>query len=232
MFTGFLACEGRYRAARMLLALALLAEGCASQGSSTAAPGMGQAALLAGAAVQSNQNQPIAAGSAVGGHDKPCCIHRGKIGKHGPELAAAGYRRRPEPIRTMKVTATGYTAGEESTGKKPGHPQYGITFSGVKVRRAEVSTVAADTSVLPIGTLLYIPGYGYGVVADTGSAIKGKHIDLYFDTIRQVYREWGKKTVNIQVMKLGEGHLSQSEFNALNRAVRAENEIPQSYLKS
>ena len=76
----------------------------------------------------------------------------------------------------MKVTATGYTAGYESTGKKPGHPQYGITYSGVKVKRDRntLSTIAADPDVFPLGSILYIPGYGYGIVADIGSAIKGQ----------------------------------------------------------
>lgn len=70
------------------------------------------------------------------------------------------------------MTATGYTAGAESTGKSPGHPQYGITYSGVKVKRDLYSTVAADPSVFPIGTILFIPNYGYRVVADTGSKLK------------------------------------------------------------
>ena len=72
------------------------------------------------------------------------------------------------------VIATGYTAGFESTGKNESHPEYGITYSGVKVKRDLYSTVAADLSVFPIGTILFIPEYGYGVVADKGGAIKGK----------------------------------------------------------
>ncbi|MEH7106245.1 hypothetical protein V7083_00495, partial [Bacillus sp. JJ1764] len=66
------------------------------------------------------------------------------------------------------VTATGYTAGAESTGKSQGHPEYGITYSGVKVKRDLFSTIAADLAVYPIGTILFIPEYGYGVVADKG----------------------------------------------------------------
>jgi len=135
-------------------------------------------------------------------------------------------------LESIEVVATGYTAGVESTGKRPGHPQYGITYSGVKVRRGQVSTVAADTKLLPIGTLLYIPGYGYGVVADTGSAIKGKRIDLYFDTIKEVYSQWGKRTVKIQVLKRGNGKLSQAWLNEMNKVVEAGKPIPQSVLES
>ncbi|MBR2569822.1 MAG: hypothetical protein IKE34_11645, partial [Paenibacillus sp.] len=65
---------------------------------------------------------------------------------------------REQVVRQVNVTATGYTAGEESTGKRPGHPAYGITYSGVKVKRGYVSTVAADLAVFPLGSILYIPG--------------------------------------------------------------------------
>ncbi len=116
----------------------------------------------------------------------------------------------------QKVTATGYTAGVESTGKKPGDPLYGLTYSGVKVKRDLYSTVAADPSVFPIGTILFIPNYGLGVVADTGSAIKGNRIDLYFETVHDVYNEWGKKTLDVYVIKKGTGKVTEDELVKLN----------------
>ncbi|MBS4200155.1 3D domain-containing protein [Bacillus sp. FJAT-49732] len=117
---------------------------------------------------------------------------------------------------TVKVIATGYTAGVESTGKSPGHPQYGITYSGVKVKRDLYSTIAADTSVFPLGTILYIPDYGYGVVADTGSAIKGNTIDLYYETVEQVFKEWGKRKLNVYIIQKGNGTLTEKDLIALN----------------
>lgn len=114
------------------------------------------------------------------------------------------------------VTATGYTAGYESTGKTENHPAYGITKSGVEVRRDYVSTIAADPDIFPIGTILYVPDYGYAVVADTGSAIKGNKIDLYYETVEDVYREWGKKDVEVYVLKRGNGTLKEEEVKALN----------------
>ncbi|WP_216830925.1 3D domain-containing protein [Alkalihalobacterium elongatum] len=121
-----------------------------------------------------------------------------------------------ERYPSQKVVATGYTAGYESTGKKPGHPSYGITYSGVQVRRDLYSTIAADPGTFPIGSILYIPGYGYGVVADTGSAIKGNKIDLYYDTVAEVYNEWGKKEIDVYVVKEGNGKLSEQDLIDLN----------------
>ncbi|WP_078555638.1 3D domain-containing protein [Bacillus alkalicellulosilyticus] len=115
-----------------------------------------------------------------------------------------------------KVVATGYTAGVESTGKTPDHPAYGITFSGVRVTRDLYSTIAADPNTYPIGSILYIPGYGYGVVADTGSAIKGNKIDLYYETVADVFDNWGKQEVEVYLVKKGNGRLSESDLRQLN----------------
>lgn len=136
-------------------------------------------------------------------------------------------------ITSMKVMATGYTAGYESTGKTSKHPEYGITYSGVKVRRDKntVSTIAADPKVIPLGSILYIPGYGYGIVADTGSAIKGRKIDLYFATTKQVYKEWGKKSVVVQLIKRGNGTCTEVMLKKLTQAIETYNAVPQSLLE-
>jgi len=117
----------------------------------------------------------------------------------------------------VRVVATGYYAGYESTGKHPSHPSYGITYSGVKVRRDDYSTIAADLRVFPLGTVLYIPGYGYGVVADKGGAIRGNKIDLYFETKQDVFTQWGKKSVDVYIVRRGEGKLTEAFLNNLNQ---------------
>jgi 3D (Asp-Asp-Asp) domain-containing protein len=117
---------------------------------------------------------------------------------------------------TKKVIATGYTAGYESTGKNPDHPSYGITYSGVKVKRDLYSTIAADLTVFPIGSILFIPGYGYGVVADKGGAIKGNKLDLFYETVEEVYDNWGKKALDVYVVEYGDGRLTEEELLSLN----------------
>lgn len=82
--------------------------------------------------------------------------------------------------RTLTVLATGYSlGGHTSTGVPVG---YGI--------------VAVDPSVIPLGTHLTIPGYGDGVAADTGGAIAGARIDLWFPT-RAEALAWGSRTVTV-----------------------------------
>ncbi|MGM0902748.1 MAG: 3D domain-containing protein [Bacillota bacterium] len=134
------------------------------------------------------------------------------VGEVQPALEDLDWSEYPKKT----IVATGYTAGIESTGKEPNHPEYGITYSGVKVKRDLFSTIAADLSVFPIGTVLFIPGYGYGVVADKGGAIKGDKLDLYYDTVEEVYEEWGKKTVEVSIVKMGNGQLTEEELQAMN----------------
>lgn len=129
------------------------------------------------------------------------------------------------------VTATGYTAGYESTGKYKNHPEFGITYSGVKVKRDLYSTVAADLNVFPIGTVLFIPGYGYGVVADKGGAIKGNKLDLYYETVDDVYKKWGKKTLDVYIIETGDGNLSEEQLTAWNEN-EAMQVFRQQYIKS
>ncbi len=77
------------------------------------------------------------------------------------------------------VTLTAYSAGVSSTGKDESHPQYGVTSSGAKV--TEGRTIAVDPKVIPIGWWVYIEGIGFRRAEDTGSAVKGNKIDVFFE---------------------------------------------------
>jgi 3D (Asp-Asp-Asp) domain-containing protein len=82
--------------------------------------------------------------------------------------------------RTITVSATGYALpGRTATGLPVG---WGI--------------VAVDPSVIPLGTHMTVPGYGEAVAADTGGAIVGATIDLWFPTVAQA-NAWGRRTVTI-----------------------------------
>jgi uncharacterized protein YabE (DUF348 family) len=104
--------------------------------------------------------------------------------------------------KALNMRATAYTSSYADTGKNPGDPHFGITYSGLKAREG---IIAVDPKVIPLGTKVYVevpgsaPDYGFAIAADIGSAIKGKHIDLYFDTSSLVGR-WGSRSVMVYVL--------------------------------
>lgn len=85
----------------------------------------------------------------------------------------------------------------ESTGYSPQDPGVtGITYSGIPMRRG---VVAVDPVLIPLGTRMYIMGYGEGYACDIGSAIKGNKIDLAFDNRGQAL-EWGRRRVRVYIL--------------------------------
>ncbi len=72
----------------------------------------------------------------------------------------------------------------------------GYTAMGLK---AQYGVVAVDPRVIPLGTRLYIPGYGFAIAADTGSAIIGDRIDLCFDTAAQA-QNWGVRPITVYIL--------------------------------
>ncbi len=72
----------------------------------------------------------------------------------------------------------------------------GITATGV---RARYGIVAVDPDVIPLGTRLYIPGYGLALAADTGGAIVGDKIDLCMEDYGEAYR-FGRRTVKVYIL--------------------------------
>lgn len=99
-------------------------------------------------------------------------------------------------VKAMEMVATAYDATFASTGKHPDHPQYGITRSGLRVRPG---IVAVDPKVIPLGTWLYVEGYGEALAADTGGAIKGNRIDLYFESPDDVAK-YGKRKIKVYIL--------------------------------
>lgn len=71
----------------------------------------------------------------------------------------------------------------------------GYTKTGLK---AQYGVVAVDPSVIPLGSHLYIPGYGPAIAADTGSAVIGDHVDLCFNGPTQAI-DWGRRYLQVYV---------------------------------
>lgn len=64
----------------------------------------------------------------------------------------------------------------------------------------KVGTVAVDPRVIPLGTRIYVEGYGFGVAEDVGSAIKGERIDVFLETESEV-RRWGRRKVRVYILE-------------------------------
>ncbi|HNZ49658.1 MAG TPA: 3D domain-containing protein [Candidatus Hydrogenedentes bacterium] len=131
-------------------------------------------------------------------------------------LVSSGCATRPKPPRGVRafdrqMEVTAYDAGKKSTNWKRNwllqpvvasgpdkgkRKKVGITASGTK---AAPGTLAADTNHYPFGTIMYIPGYGYGRVEDRGSAVKGPdRVDVFFKSRKEALR-WGRQKLKVRV---------------------------------
>ena len=104
----------------------------------------------------------------------------------------AGARRlappKPGTGRRMRCEATGYASGSGGADDR--------CATGARATRG---VIAVDPRVIPLGTHVYVPGYGYAIAADTGGAIKGNRIDLCYDSYDEAIR-WGRRDVTIIIL--------------------------------
>lgn len=95
---------------------------------------------------------------------------------------------RVDPFHRTRLLVTAYDISPRANGGRctrfPGD-----TATGVKVHEG---SIAVDPRVFPFGSQFYIPGYGYGVADDTGSMIRGHHIDIAIASCSRA-REWGAR---------------------------------------
>ena len=112
-----------------------------------------------------------------------------KIGTKAPkpEPAPVVSRGGSEATRSLRVEATAYTSQDPGVGN--------ITATGERLRHG---IIAVDPRVIPLGTKLYVPGYGYGIAADTGGAIKGNKIDLAYESRSEALR-FGRQMMTIRI---------------------------------
>jgi 3D (Asp-Asp-Asp) domain-containing protein/peptidoglycan hydrolase CwlO-like protein len=111
----------------------------------------------------------------------------------------AGIRQRIAEIQPANVVLVGewtmiatayYSGGGGLNGT-------GITFTGLRARKG---IIAADPSVIPLGTRVYIEGYGEALVADIGGWIKNNRVDLCFDSLEDCYR-YGRRKIYVYLIK-------------------------------
>lgn len=94
--------------------------------------------------------------------------------------------------KTMYMVSTAYTANCNGC--------HGTTATGINLEKhPNKKVIAVDPSVIPLGTKVYVEGYGYAVAGDTGNAIQGRKIDVFFSNQSKA-NQWGVKRVKVKVL--------------------------------
>lgn len=110
--------------------------------------------------------------------------------KDKPKKKAVNAVKKKE--KTYRMVATAYTA--YCTGCS------GITKTGINLRKnPNAKVVAVDPKIIPLGSKVWVQGYGNAVAGDTGGAIKGNKIDIHVKNKSTAY-SWGRRTVTVKVL--------------------------------
>ncbi len=100
--------------------------------------------------------------------------------------------KKTEKSTEMSVTATAYTAHCNGCS--------GTTATGINLRKnPKQKVVAVDPKVIPLGSRVWVEGYGEAIAGDTGGAIKGNKIDVFIPTKKEATK-WGVKKVKLKVL--------------------------------
>ncbi|ELP7532988.1 resuscitation-promoting factor [Listeria monocytogenes] len=92
--------------------------------------------------------------------------------------------------KELTVTATAYSKAEPGMGH--------MTATGIDLNDNS-RVIAVDPSVIPLGSKVYVEGYGQAIAADTGGAIKGNKIDVHLNSVQEA-NNWGVKQVKVQIL--------------------------------
>lgn len=104
----------------------------------------------------------------------------------------AANQEKPEG-KTISMQATAYTAGCDGCS--------GVTSTGVDLNKnPNAKVIAVDPNVIPLGSEVYVEGYGYATAADIGGSIKGNKIDVHVPNKKEAL-SWGVRTVNVTIVK-------------------------------
>ncbi len=116
-------------------------------------------------------------------------------------LVIRGESEKNNPITVPKDTYVHEIHKMEATGYDPYPDINQINWAGKTYLgwRARYGIAAIDPKVIPLRRLIFVDGYGFAWTGDTGGAIKGKRIDLCFNTTKEALA-WGRKKVNVYVL--------------------------------
>lgn len=123
----------------------------------------------------------------------------------GNEWMKVNYNGKTAYVYKAYITpATGSVTKEfyaEATAYTPWESKTGITATGFNVKEnPNAKLIAVDPKVIPLGSKVWVEGYGEAIAGDTGGVIKGNKIDVLMPTTKQAL-QWGRKTVKVKVLK-------------------------------
>lgn len=103
--------------------------------------------------------------------------------------------------KILNVSATAYTFDVNPKTGKRDDPSC-TTATGIRAKRDPngCSTISVDRRVIPLGTKVYVEGYGYAIAADTGGSIKGNVIDVFMNKYSEA-KKWGRRNVKVYILK-------------------------------
>ena len=140
--------------------------------------------LLAEKTVKEPTKQIVSVGTKVVVADAGTSANTKTVSRNNSSSPAGG--------KEFYVTATAYTADCNGCS--------GITATGINLKaNRNLKVIAVDPSVIPLGSKVWVEGYGYAVAGDTGGAIKGNRIDLHMASKSSAY-QFGRRQVKVKVM--------------------------------
>ncbi len=126
------------------------------------------------------------------------------VPKAPQEVAPAKTASQAAPAKTAAPAAS-EQSGKEMTVSATAYTAYcagcsGVTATGIDLRsNPNQKVIAVDPTVIPLGSKVWVEGYGEAIAGDTGGAIKGNKIDVFIPT-QSGALDWGRKSINIKIL--------------------------------
>ncbi len=125
----------------------------------------------------------------------------GVLKKPVEAMLVLGHSKKTNPVTVPKETYAHYTYDMEATAYDPSPESNGVEWAGITALgwRTRYGIAAVDPRIIALRSLIYVDGYGFAWAGDTGGDIKGKRIDLCYNTTKEALK-WGRKKVRVYVL--------------------------------
>ena len=158
--------------------------------------------------VEEEQNEIIAVGTKE--EPKPEPKKEKKSEEKSETKSEEKSEPKAEPIKSSADSSDDSSSSESSSGGKEMTMEAtaygpdcsgcsGVSATGMNLKDSSAKVIAVDPSVIPLGSRVWVEGYGEAVAGDTGGAIKGNRIDVLYPSESEA-GSWGRKSVNVKVL--------------------------------